>query len=245
MITHWFFSLLLLLLVSVTIFPLQINHSRVTNAFEHVANQNTTTAIAGASSPGGPSNSIINTFHLRGGIGSLVTSILNPSNILHKDQQQYIFSSATDEYVVVGNWTMDVKDGAMEYFQADFVMTLKNGTQMHVHNIGNFRNVVIIPPTPNITEGAPTQTIPTKITLRQADNYSLSLFGSVDIFTNGKLQWQDVPITIDIFNGNTISIFLDSSYTDNHFKGVPIYGVVVWMSDENYVPLKPPAFAYH
>ncbi len=260
------FSSMLLLFLIISLFALTTNSYSsypISNSFAQTASTKTTiqdgaiitaeaTTMATASnafSTSGNYNSV-NTFHLRGQIGSLVTSILNPSNILHRGQQQYFFSSATDEYVVVGNWTMDVKDGIMEYFRVDFVMALNNGTQMHVHEIGNFRNVVIIPPSPNVNGGVvsnqTTKTIiPTKITLSQTDNYSLSLYGSVDVITNGKLQWQDVPVTIDIFNGSVISIFLDPSYTDNHFKGVPIYGVAVWILDENYRPIKPSAFTYH
>ena len=245
-------SMLLFLLVDTSLLSLllPINYSPVANSFAltttTTTNQNDNEAGVRANSSQAAAPSIaFNTFHLRGGIGSLVTSILNPSNILHKDLQQYVFSSTTDKYVVVGNWTMDVRDGAMEYFRAVFIMGLINGTQMHVYDIGNLRNVVIVPPTPGITEGVPNQKIPTEITISQADNYSLSLFGYVDVLENDKVRWQNVPVTIDIIDGNVISIFLEPSNTDNHFKGVPIYGVVVWILDDNYLPLRPSSFAYH
>lgn len=186
------------------------------------------------------------TFHLTGAIGSLITDINknnSGSTTTNPNHQLQLSSSQTNVYILVGNWTLNVADGNVKYFRADFIMALKNGTQMHVHSVANLRNIVIPSPA-KIAGAAPPQTISTNVILSSANNYSLSFFASADILTNGKVQWKDVPITINVFNGNTISIFLYPSYTDNHFQGKPIYGAVTWLFDENNKPIKPPGFAY-
>jgi hypothetical protein len=75
--------------------------------------------------------------------------------------------------------------------------------------------------------------------LSSTNNYSLSLFGYVDVLTNDTVVWQNVPLSIDIFNGNIISILLYPSDTDDRFKGQPIYGVVTTILDANNNPIKP------
>ena len=72
----------------------------------------------------------ISSFRMSGGIGSLVTDLLNVT----------IRENLTDEtpiYVLVGNWSMDVINGEVNYFQVDFVMSLQDGTQMHVYSVNN------------------------------------------------------------------------------------------------------------
>ena len=40
------------------------------------------------------------------------------------------------------------------------------------------------------------------------------------------MDWKNVPTTIEIGAGKTISISLDDEDTDNHFARQPIYGIV-------------------
>jgi hypothetical protein len=118
-------------------------------------------------------------------------------------------------------------------------MGLQNGTQMQVYSIENLENMVI-PPLPSQNDGStPDEEPSSNLLLSSTNNYSLSLFGYVDVLAGDTIQWQNVPVSINIFNGNTISILLYPSDTDNHFKGEPIYGVVVWILDANDEPIKP------
>ena len=55
---------------------------------------------------------------------------------------------------------------------------------------------------------------------------NIKFYGLADVITNGVIQWRDVPISVSIFNNKIISIKLDSKKIDNHFLGVPIYGMV-------------------
>ena len=80
----------------------------------------------------------IQTFSIDGSIGSLVTDLLNPGireNV----------SGSLPIYVLVGNWSMNVVNGEVNYFQVDFIMGLQDGTQMQVYSIENLENIVISP----------------------------------------------------------------------------------------------------
>jgi hypothetical protein len=85
-------------------------------------------------------NEEIQTFQFDGAIGSLVTDLLNST--LRQNA-----SDSVPIYVLVGNWSMDVVNGNVNYLQVDFIMGLDNGTQMQVYSIENLRNIVIPSPT--------------------------------------------------------------------------------------------------
>jgi hypothetical protein len=173
----------------------------------------------------------IQTFQIDGAIGSLVTDLLNST-------MRENASDSIPIYVLVGNWSMGVVNGEVNYLQVDFIMGLQNGTQMQVYSVENLENIVI----PSAAQSAgltPDQEISSNLVLSSTNNYSLSLFGYVDVLTDDTVQWQNVPVSINIFNGNTISILLYPSDTDNRFKGQPIYGVVTEILDANNEPLKP------
>ncbi len=82
----------------------------------------------------------IQTFQIDGAIGSLVTDLLN-STI-----RENVSDSQPPLYVVVGNWSMAVVNGEVNYLQVDFIMALENGTQIQVYSIENLENIVIPSP---------------------------------------------------------------------------------------------------
>ncbi len=178
----------------------------------------------------------VQTFQIDGAIGSLVTDLLNST------MRENVTDSTTPLYVLVGNWSMGVVNGELNYLQVDFIMALENGTQTQLYSIANLENIVI--PSPAQDAGfTPGQEISSNLVLSPTNNYSLSLFGDVDVMTDDTVEWQNVPVSINIFNGNTISILLYPSETDNRFKGQPIYGVVIWILDANNAPIKPSIWA--
>jgi hypothetical protein len=184
-------------------------------------------------------NEAIQTFNIDGAIGGLITDLLNST------MRENVTSSLPPIYVLVGNWSMGVVNGEVNYFQADFIMGLENGTQMQVYSVENLENIVISPPPPSSPSeeagSTPSQELSSNnnLVLSSTNNYSLSLFGYVDVSTDGTVQWRNVPVSMNIFNGNTISILLYPSETDNRFKGQPIYGVVTDILDANNNPIKP------
>jgi hypothetical protein len=187
-------------------------------------------------------NEAIQTFYIDGAIGSLVSDLLN----LTTTGEENVTDSLPPIYVLVGNWSMGVVNGEVNYFQVDFIMGLENGTQMQVYSVENLENIVISPPPSSSSPAeeagsASDQELSSNnnLVLSSINNYSLSLFGYVDVSSGDTVQWQNVPVSIDIFNGNTISILLYPSETDNRFKGQPIYGVVTDILDANNNPIKP------
>jgi hypothetical protein len=146
-------------------------------------------------------------------------------------------------YVLAGNWSMGVVNGEVNYLQVDFIMTLENGTQTQVYSIENLENIVIPSSAQNTGLTPDQQHSSNNLVLSSTNNYSLSLFGYVDVLTDDSVEWQNVPVSISIFNGNTISILLYPSETDNRFKGQPIYGVVALILDANNEPVKPPIWS--
>ncbi len=179
----------------------------------------------------------IQTFYVDGAIGSLVTDFRN-STI-----SENVNDSSATIHVLAGNWSMGVINGEVNYLQVDFVMALEDGSQMQVYSIENLENIVIPPsPTAQNAGSTPDQNISSNnnnLVLSSANNYSLSLFGYVDVLTDDTVQWQNVPVSINIFNGNTISILLYPADTDNRFNGQPIYGVVTEILNANNEPIKP------
>jgi hypothetical protein len=179
----------------------------------------------------------IQTFNMDGALGSLVTDLLDPAI------RENVSDSPTI-YVIVGNWSMNVVNGEANYFQVDFIMGLQDGKQMQVYSIENLENIVI-PSSSSSSSPAleplssSGQEFSSGLLLSSTNNYSLSLFGYVDVLTNDTVVWQNVPLSIDIFNGNIISILLYPSDTDDRFKGQPIYGVVTSILDANNNPIKP------
>jgi hypothetical protein len=198
------------------------------NLFVEAQSSNTTTVQQQQNA-----NQAIQTFHIDGAIGSLVTDLLNRTLMRENVSDSYPI------YVLVGNWSLDVANGEVNYLQVDFIMGLQDGTQMQVYSVENLQNVVVPPPDPENAGSAPDQALSDNLFLSPANNYSLSLFGYADVLANDTIQWQNVPVTINIFNGNTMSIFLYPSDTDNRFKGQPIHGVVIWILDASDEPIKP------
>ena len=48
----------------------------------------------------------------------------------------------------------------------------------------------------------------------------------MDVGTNHKVVWKNVPALIDIKGGKTFSIAVNDKATNSHFAGQPILGVV-------------------
>jgi hypothetical protein len=219
-----------------SIFFLALSLASGTNNF---ANQLAEAQTSVTTVPDGQNtNGAIQTFQIDGAIGSLVTDLQNSTM-----RQDVSDSLLPPLYVLAGNWSMGVVNGEINYLQVDFVMALENGTQMQVYSIENLENIVITPPTSAQKTGSltPNQELSSNnnLVLSSTNNYSLSLFGYVDVSTGDTVEWQNVPVSINIFNGNTISILLYPAETDNRFKGQPIYGVVTWILDANNEPIKP------
>jgi hypothetical protein len=118
------------------------------------------------------------------------------------------------EYILGGNWNLDVESGNVTDFTANFMMVHPDGTGYHVHNITNF----------SIGGGT--------VTLVQGQETSIG--GTADIYTNGTNNWPGVNTTLTLTdNAAVMTIMPAAEDTENHFQGQPIYGIVSSMAGEN------------
>jgi hypothetical protein len=139
------------------------------------------------------------TFAMDGQIGSLVLGM--PPNT------KVIDMTTVPKFILSGDWNMNVDQGNLADFRADFYTGPANGAENHTHQLGNFR----------INENAPIQLGPDK---------SVSLSGILDVGTNGNKAWDNVNATVDISKGRSITISLADEDTERHFMGQQIYGIV-------------------
>jgi hypothetical protein len=125
-------------------------------------------------------------------------------------------TTAADEaelpYIIAGDWSLDVQDGNVSDFTANFTMVHTDGTSRHTHDVSNF------------------QASNSSAVQLEQDGVTF-IFGTADIMTNGSSGWTGVDTLIVIENSNAVS--LTFSTEDDHFKGQPLYGVVDSLTDEN------------
>ena len=103
---------------------------------------------------------------------------------------------------------MTINYGNLTGFLTNMSFFDEKGTATHTHEFQNFRPSAI-----------------NKVIVQRPDN-SVIIRGLVDVGTNHKVVWKDVPALIDIKGGKTISISLNDKATNSHFASQPILGVV-------------------
>jgi len=114
--------------------------------------------------------------------------------------------------ILTGDWILNVHNGTVTNFEANFLASPMDGSMGHIHQITNFsekeddRDVIILPTSDN--------------------NNSLSINGTADIKINGITIWNDAKVSITISKGNTITIDPDDKDTENHFGNQQVYGIV-------------------
>ena len=139
------------------------------------------------------------TFTADGQIGSLVLGMPPSANTVNM--------STVDKFVLSGYWSLVIDKGNISNFTSEFYTGHVNGANNHTHQLTNLR----------VEDDRPNQL--------SADG-NMEISGLTDVKTNGKSAWNDVPTTISISKGRTISINLDDNGTQRHFMGQPIYGIV-------------------
>jgi len=115
--------------------------------------------------------------------------------------------SSVEKFILSGNWKLVTDKGKITNFTSEFYTGPANGANNHTHQLTNLR----------IEGDRPVQLNP---------DGSIQISGLTDVKTNGKSAWNDVPTTILISKGRTISINIADNGTQRHFMGQPIYGIV-------------------
>ncbi len=140
-----------------------------------------------------------NTFSADGLIGSLVLGMPPSTHTVNM--------SSVDKFVLSGYWKLVTDKGEISYFTSDFYTGHVNGSNNHIHQLTNLRVLGDLP-------------------VQLTSDGSTQIVALTDVKTNGKSTWNDVPTTILISKGRTISIDIADNGTQRHFMGQPIYGIV-------------------
>jgi hypothetical protein len=180
-------------------------------------------------------NQNITTFHAKGLIGTLVSHLISDDVIRSLEfgnstnfvNSTFLPKSATHNalagnispriYLAAGTWNIDVVDGKVKTLLANFTQITTTGINPHTHTITNYKpgnssNPIVL-----------------------NNNKVLKLDGYVDVLRNGHSvkNWVNVPVKIYLSKGNIVSIDLDPIKTHYHFGGVPIFGIVTTLTDQN------------
>jgi hypothetical protein len=173
-----------------------------------------------ASATNDTTTSNLDTFNAKGTISSLAADIITGTNAT-------LGGHPEDIWVLGGNWSYGVMSGNLSDFNVNIIMTQLTGSGLHTHSIANLRNVTgEIPPLTNTST----------IMLRNS-NYT-DFIGIADINTNDQVKWKDVPITVHILRGNIVNFNMDPIKTEDHFKGLPVFGTVTSITDQNNKELR-------
>ena len=109
------------------------------------------------------------------------------------------------KFLLSGDWNMSFSNEIPINFIANFSMVSVKGENLHNHQFINFemkndtfRNIPIL------------------------SDRNITVYGAMDITTNGDIKWNKIRTNISLYNDNTIVIDFDP----NEFIGQPIYGIV-------------------
>ncbi|CAN5623536.1 hypothetical protein BH18THE1_BH18THE1_04310 [soil metagenome] len=139
------------------------------------------------------------TFTADGQIGSLILGMPPSANTVNM--------TTVDKFVLSGDWKLVTDKGKISNFSSEFYTGHVNGANNHTHLLTNLR----------VENDRPVQ-------ISAEGNTEIS--GLTDVKTNGKNAWNNVPTTISVSKGRTISIDIADNGTQRHFMGQPIYGIV-------------------
>jgi hypothetical protein len=117
-------------------------------------------------------------------------------------------TTPSTRWIATGNWSMTVNNGNLNYFKTDMTWYNSSGTAAHSHEFQNFK----------ADKGS-------IIALLNPGN-RVSINGVMDVGTNQRVVWKNVPSTIEINGKRTIIISVDDNATNHHFASQPILGVV-------------------
>jgi hypothetical protein len=142
----------------------------------------------------------------------------NNTKPLFKD----INTNHSSKYLLGGKWRVDILNDNLTYFKSNFTMIDTGGRDIHFHTI------VYKPYKPGSTqpitqdqEGQP------GILFKNKNNNNTSGFNcNVDIYTNGVLEWENVPIKVTLINEKVIMMDIKDKTTLEHFLKNPIYGLI-------------------
>jgi hypothetical protein len=131
-----------------------------------------------------------------------------PANLKARGTINSLVAVPATKWIATGNWSLDIDNGNLTGFVTNMSFFDERGTATHTHEFLNLR------PDPDYK------------VVSQLPNSSITIRGVMDVGTNHKIVWKNVPTEIDIKGGKTITISVDDKSTNNHFASQPILGVL-------------------
>lgn len=129
-----------------------------------------------------------------------------------------INTNLSSKYLLGGKWRVDVLNNNVTYFKSNFTMIEADGRDIHFHTI------VYKPISNQPVDQGPQDRL--GILLKNKSNNTQVFNCNVDIYTNGVLEWKDVPITVSLINEKVIAMDIKDKKTLEHFLKNPIYGLI-------------------
>jgi hypothetical protein len=173
------------------------------------------------------SSLISNDFNIEGTINGQISTKLGELAINKKNQATLGADVPLQMYLLDGRWRLDVSMGYVKYFKSNITMITATGKESHEHLIVFKPHIAGIALLANSSATMQNTNITSNnSSISRIGDNNIVFSGVADIITNGVMQWIDVPISVSILNDKVITIELDSNRIDNHFFGVPIYGLI-------------------
>ena len=129
-----------------------------------------------------------------------------------------INTNSSSKYILGGKWRIDILKDKLTYFKSNFTMIEVDGKGIHFHTI------VYKPLTNESTDRDLQDGL--GASYKNKSNDSLGFKCNVDIYTNGVLEWKDVPITVSLVNEKVIVMEINDKKSLEHFLKNPIYGLI-------------------
>ena len=114
-----------------------------------------------------------------------------------------LIRTPTSNWIATGNWSMSIDNGSLTGFGTNMTWYNSNGKASHTHEFRNLKSAG------GTIEGK-----------------NIVINGFMDVGTNHRVVWKNVPSTISIQGGKTIRISVDDNATNHHFAGQPVFGLV-------------------
>ena len=129
-----------------------------------------------------------------------------------------INTNLSSKYLLGGKWRVDVLNNNVTYFKSNFTMIETDGNDIHFHTI------VYKPISNQPIDQGPQDRL--GILYKNKSNNTPVFNCNVDIYTNGVLEWKNVPITVSLINEKVIVMDIKDIKTMEHFLKNPIYGLI-------------------
>ena len=129
-----------------------------------------------------------------------------------------INTNLSSKYLLGGKWRVDVLNNNVTYFKSNFTMIESDGSDIHFHTI------VYKPISNQPIDQGPQDRL--GILFKNKSNNTPVFNCNVDVYTNGVLEWKDVPITVSLINEKVIVMDIKDKKTMEHFLKNPIYGLI-------------------